>query len=391
MAKGHTVYYSGNPIGSVATLAKILDVNEKRLLNISANTSDHYIEFSKQVKTKVRTLSEPKPDLKLIQKRINNRIFCHLKFPHYLHGGIKAANPRDFYSNAFAHKNAEVAIVADIKSFFPSVTMDVIRDSFSSKLFNFPKDVADILAKLTTLKGILPQGAPTSSYIANFIISQKEGPVVSGFEQRGLTYTRLIDDMTISAEAKLSEIEITKIIKTLSRMLSNYQLTLHPDKTQIFSKSNPQKLMKITGLWLNRGTPKIDVNKRKEISRKVIELKKLSNICECKTIDYHEKYNSVSGEVALLERIGHTRAKRLRIMLQNIIPTYDLSKIKKVEKIVNKFSNRIAKNKIGYIHDFYKFQHQVSIVKRTNPKLAKTLQNKLNKQRPNIKMRDLDE
>lgn len=132
--------------------------------------SDYYTPFQIIKKSGgVREIRAPKPILKTIQRRINTRIFSHCTFPLYLQGSIKDnLNPRDFFSNAKIHSSSKTVIAADIENFYPSVSAGSVKQVFKY-LFKFPDDVADFLVSLTTLDGALPQGAPTSSYLANLI------------------------------------------------------------------------------------------------------------------------------------------------------------------------------------------------------------------------------
>lgn len=83
-------YYHSKPIASVDVLSQTLGVRPSLLKFLSNNTSSHYIDFKIYPKPdKCRFIHEPKTVLKIIQKRINNRIFKNIDFPIYLQGGIK--------------------------------------------------------------------------------------------------------------------------------------------------------------------------------------------------------------------------------------------------------------------------------------------------------------
>lgn len=389
--KTHKIFYSAKPIGSIAKLATALDFTEGFLRRVSTHTADYYTEFVKPVKGKDRELCEPKPNLKNLQKRINTRIFSHIKFPLYLHGGIKTTDPRDFVSNASQHCKSETAIALDIKGFFPSITTAQVHNVFKN-LLNFPDDVSALLANIVTLNGSLPQGAPTSSYISNLVMWEKEFRLVSKLEGRGLIYTRLIDDMTISSKSRIPEKLVTKIIEDVAGMLKHYDYTLHPEKKKIFSKSDPKHLMLITGLWLNRGAPKILKEKREEISQGVIEAMRMAS--KPNTLfdpEYHAVHATCSGKVALLQRLGHTRAMRLRNMLNSVQPQFSPEYCHKISVLVRKFCAKgKVKSDLGNLKIFYNFQYKVSIVKRTDPILAKKLQTSLNSIRPQATMRELN-
>jgi hypothetical protein len=390
MGSKNKIFYNASPINSVESLARSLSFSEAFLVRIAKNSKNFYTVFSKKVKGKERNLAEPLPALKILQKRIISRIFCHLEFPPYLHGGIKTDDPRDFISNASAHSKAETAITLDIQSFFPSITAEQVEYAFVN-LFKFPEDVAKLLAGIVTLEDKIPQGAPTSSYIANFIMWEKECKVVAKFTGRNLTYTRLIDDMTISSLKRIPEKEVTRITNEVAGMLSNYNYTLHPKKKNVFSRSNPEKLMLITGLWINRGSPKLLRERRMAISKEVIEIRKQAIIPDMIFDNtYHIKHASAYGRVILLQRLGHSRSERLKKILDSVQPIFNDETCIKLTRLISRFGERKApKEEHGYLKQFYKYQHLVAIIKRTNVDLAGDLQAILNKVRPKTTMRDL--
>jgi hypothetical protein len=392
VAKTHKIFYQGAPIGSIESLAKTLDIPSLRLISIAKSIPSQYTEFEKQVKNKLRQLAEPNRDLKILQKRIITRIFSNLRFPPYLHGGIKSEPSRDFVTNAQVHAGAESAIALDIKNFFPSVTYKHVEDVFKF-LFKFPPEVAKYLACLTTLNGSLPQGAPTSSYIANLIMFAEEYKLVAKFEGKKFVYSRLIDDITVSSKKPFSEKEKNMVTGDIFRLVQSYGFEIHPTKKYFFTRKNPHQLMTITGLWLNRGTPRIGRTRRDEISNEVIELRNEALLPNGRcTSKYHDDYNSVSGKVALLTRMNHKEAWRLRSILESITPIYDATGEAKIKKLVYTFCKKPQNLKsLGYIKVYYRLQNSIFIVKRTNKSLGKTLQNLISKRKPETTLKELHE
>ncbi|CAN7235549.1 reverse transcriptase family protein [Caballeronia sp. LjRoot34] len=392
MASYDKIYYNSSPIGSISALATTLDVSQSRLEKIAADSSQFYLVFQKQVGKKLRTLCDPIDELKRIQKKIISRIFSHLEFPPYLHGGIKASDPRDFLSNATHHARAHIAVAIDVENFFPSISENLVETAFRL-LFNFKPDVATLLAKLTTLNGSVPQGAPTSTYLSNFIMFDKEYRLVAKLKARNIRYTRLIDDITLSSDKPLDPSVVTRITTDVVNLLSSYGFRRHEKKYKIYTRSNPHELMTITGLWLNRGVPRIAKSTRDEISAKVVALsKKALRPGATNEPEYHEEFASLSGRVAVLHRLKHTEGIRLRRILRSIPPIYDLDQCIKLRKIIVAFSRRsVNRSKLGYIRKFYRFQYCVAVMKNSNPKLAKQLQRVLNAVRPTKTLKDLNE
>src|SRR5208282_1985532 len=110
--------------------------------------------------------------------------------PPYLHGSLRK---RSRVTNAREHLRSRILIGLDIEKFFDNVHAELIYDVWS-RFFRFPPEVAEILTTLTSHDGRLPQGAPTSSDLANLVFWENESRLVNRIRARGLRYGRLVDD-----------------------------------------------------------------------------------------------------------------------------------------------------------------------------------------------------
>ncbi len=141
-----------------------------------------------------RVLNPSISRLKIIQKRIQRNILAKLEMPEYAYGAIKG---KDNVSNAKKHQGKKYIFTTDLKSFFPSINHDRVFAMYRS--FNFSPTVSRVLTQLTTYKGRLPQGAPTSPTVANLVFV-KTGKKLKHFAtENKLIFTSFIDDLTFSA------------------------------------------------------------------------------------------------------------------------------------------------------------------------------------------------
>ncbi len=193
--------YKNEPVGSIQSLAKMLQMPVDELLKLAEDADSYYMQNTPEIKPngKVRITYRLKPRLQEIQQRINQEIFYAVDYPFYLQGSIKDKDyPRNYIHNASLHTGRKIVISEDITSFFPSITAYIVMRMWQH-FFHFPKEVAEVLTNLTTYQGIVPQGAKTSSYIANLIFWDKEPQVESQLRQLGLRYSRFVDDVTVSS------------------------------------------------------------------------------------------------------------------------------------------------------------------------------------------------
>lgn len=234
-------------------LAYVLKVDLKELKSILNNVENYYrekiiIKTDKFGKPKLDSKGNPKQRiinpsinrLKVIQKRIQKNILLKINMPDYAYGAVKG---RDNVSNAKKHQGKKYKFTTDLKDFFPSITNKEVYEMFVTE--NFSHEVSSLLTKLTTFKGKIPQGAPTSSTLANLVF-RKTGDLLDNFSNKNnLTFTSFVDDMTFSSSNDFQELvpEILDIITVnfkISHKKTNY--SRNPNITGLHPMNNHLKL-----------------------------------------------------------------------------------------------------------------------------------------------------
>jgi hypothetical protein len=376
-------YYPYRAIGSIEALAKTLGIHPKILVDLSNKIDESYTEFSiEQKNKKPRTVYDPKYELKRIQKRINTRILEKVQYPNYLVGGIKE---RDYVLNAKIHGGNEHLITLDIKKFFDNIRPKHVEKIFLY-LFKFPQDVSDLLTKLVVYGNKVPQGACTSSYIANLLFFNSEYQIVSEFRSKNINYTRLLDDITISSPAILSDDKITEYIKVIAALFKKYELKLNAGKTKIETRRDLTASFEVTGLWVGHKLPKSRNHERKHFRHLVYICEKEFNKSSV-TDEYHALWNKTSGAIAKLKRLGHSQHRGYRVRLSAIMPTFDENAQNKLIMDVKKVVQTPVENrtKMGVTSRVNKIHYRLGILGRTNKVLAKNLRKTLVKNFVNMK------
>lgn len=156
-----------------------------------------------------RTINPPITELKTIQKRINAYLVEHIQMPNYAFGGVKG---KDNIQNARFHKGQKYVFQTDLKDFFPFITNKMVYAMFVMN--GFSPDVASILTKLTTFKGHLPQGSPSSTTIANLVFAPVGAELQSIAKREDLRFTTFVDDVTMSAQRDFKEV-VPEIIERI--------------------------------------------------------------------------------------------------------------------------------------------------------------------------------
>lgn len=157
-----------------------------------------------------RTINPPRTELKDMQKHINAYLVEHIPMPDYAFGGIKK---RDNIKNALFHKGQKYVFQTDLKDFFPYITHKMVYEMFVR--VGFSHDVSSLLTKLTTYKGHLPQGAPTSTTIANLVFVPTGLEIQAIAEREGLRFTTFVDDVTMSSQSDFKHV-VPEIVQTIT-------------------------------------------------------------------------------------------------------------------------------------------------------------------------------
>lgn len=242
-------------IQSTYHLVNELKVDLTEIQSIIKNIDNYYREkiiikldkfgkpkLDKNGKPKQRIINPSINRLKIIQKRIQKNILLKIELPIYAFGAVKG---KDNVDNAKQHQGKKYKFTTDLKDFFPLINNQSVNEMFVNQGFSY--QVSSILTKLTTFKGKIPQGAPTSSTIANLVF-MKTGDILCQYaQQNNMTFTSFVDDMTFSSandfKAKLPEIlEIITREYKISHKKTNY--SRNPNITGLHPMNNHLKLPK---------------------------------------------------------------------------------------------------------------------------------------------------
>jgi RNA-directed DNA polymerase len=214
----------------------IIGISQKELDNLIEDIDNNYREWVepkidkngnpktyKDGTVKKRVIRPSKTRLKIIQKVIKDRILNQIELPANIHGGIRG---KSNITNAKAHQGNKYLFETDLQDFYPSIKSNRVHDTFIKLGFN--RQFAFYITRLTTWKGELPQGTPTSTHISNLIFLEIDYRLIDFCKNNNISYTRYIDDLTFSSQMDFqnSISEILEIVKQgglkLSYRKTNY-------------------------------------------------------------------------------------------------------------------------------------------------------------------------
>jgi hypothetical protein len=227
---------------------------------------------------------------------------CQL--PDNLHGGIKGRSPK---TNAEQHLGKEVVVTLDVRDFFPSVKHSQVARMFKREL-HCGNEVTWLLTRLTTIDGQLPQGAPTSTMVANLLLAGPvDSPTSDMAREMEVVNTRFVDDMAFSG-ARASEL-ISHTAQAVSRVALR---TWRKRKLKITPRSQRQE---VTGLTVNSTDgPSVSRKKRDKIRAAIFALRHIKD-----DETFVGELRSVKGRINHVRDFNPGSAKRLQRQLANVL------------------------------------------------------------------------
>ncbi|MBP3959491.1 RNA-directed DNA polymerase [Gemmata sp. G18] len=183
----------------------------------------HYWRFQKPKRAGGRrAIAEPDRRLKRLQYAIVSWCFsAERSHP----AAIAYQKGRSTADHIWAHAGAEIVITADIRDFFPSTRAERIETWWRERT---DSDTARLLTLLTTDRDGLPQGAPTSPGLSNFVNTELDARLTRHAAPSGARYTRYCDDLAFSWP--ISSGPPSGFERGVRAALHEFGYTLHPEK-----------------------------------------------------------------------------------------------------------------------------------------------------------------
>ena len=184
-------------------LAAALRASERHIAEIVSNPANHYgyLPLPKPDGS-IRKIYPPNRKLRALQRAFLEMLYGRLRAPSYLHGGIPG---RSTITHAKYHVGAEMVATLDVKDFFPSTSDSAVSPVLAEAGFE-DEALADAL-RLSMFRGGLPQGSPVSCLLANLAFCDVDLRIRRICRQRGLIYSRYVDDIAISGPGDFRELK----------------------------------------------------------------------------------------------------------------------------------------------------------------------------------------
>lgn len=391
-------------ISSVSNLLSSLDITQQEYDAFCALTPDE----------KYKSFNLPKPDgtlrevhaphklVRKIQRRIVRRIFGSphrntwdkkrpkggaIIWPEYIYGSV----PNDYYNNtpiskdyvacASNHCGCSSILKMDLKDFFDNITPDLVFNVFN-KLLKYPRAVSNALVKICCHNEKLIQGALTSSYIASAVLFDAEPKLVKRLKSKKLTYTRLVDDITVSSLNP--DYDFSYATELIQQVLYEKNLPLNEAKTAVLRTSTSDIL--IHGLRVSFNKPRLPSDEVSRIRASVKNLESLAKIADYRVSrDYRRSFNRCLGRVNKLKRLGHNQYKALQTRVIKILPMPSKMDITRLDSFVYKLEGWHQNHSDSYWYKrlYHRAYYDLNILNRTFKASTEKLKARLRLIKPN--------
>ncbi len=188
----------GKPLATSYDVARYFDVPHARMIWVLYKADDNarYTQFELPKRSGgMRAIHAPLGLVRELQtKMLPDLKALYRPYPQ-AHGFIDG---RGVASNAAEHVGKRWVLNIDLEDFFPTVNFGRVRGLFMKPPFDMGASAATVCARIVTHRNGLPQGAPTSPILSNFIAATLDRQLQRLARQNRLTYTRYADDITFS-------------------------------------------------------------------------------------------------------------------------------------------------------------------------------------------------
>lgn len=379
---------SAGSISSIENLCSALSISLEEIYGALSLPDDEKYAVSQVLKSdgSVRLVHNPHYLLRKIQRRINKRIFSKLsiiQWPDHLFGSVPNQRDqqtqnivnKDYVSCAAKHCGAKSLLKVDVKDFFDNIHKDLVLDVFRN-FMRFDSEVSELLSEICCFKSHVIQGALTSSYIASLCLYDVEGAVVERLMRKGLVYTRLVDDITVSS--KVSNYDFDYSLDIIRAMLTSKDLPINLVKTRsVYVSSEP---LTVHGLRVAFPQPRLPSG---EVARIRAAVKNIENLASERgyrtTHAYRHDFNRCMGRVNKLVRVGHDRYDSLLERLKKIFPLPSKKDIERASAMLERLArdHSAKRSTYWYAKRYYKLQERLIVLKRSFPAVTKEIRKSL--------------
>lgn len=296
-------------IPNATALCNYLNLDPQTVRQVIEHPERHYkrVRVRKRVKG-YRYLHCPTPLVKAVQAWILRTILEKVPVDEAATAFQKG---KGLLNNVEPHRNNHYFACFDLTAFFDSITFNRVYGVF--RALRYSADAAEMLAKLCTVRGRLPQGGVTSPYLSNIVCTRLDRRIRKFTENRHVTYTRYADDITLSAKSPAALFSCVPLIR---KIIVEEGFDLNESKTRVLF---PQDCRRVTGLIISRRRVSVG---RRELHRIRACIHKIhtNKLTQDATFELIKHVNGWMSHLSDVDPIGMRNLKKYSAILKAKLP-----------------------------------------------------------------------
>ncbi len=282
-------------IDTLDHLIATLDIKDGVFYHCVENAAVLYSEIKLVKKDgKTRLINAPQKKLKIIQRLLLDKVFSGIKLLPCVYGFSSSTS---VVANAKVHSKSDHLLNLDLQNFFPSVHMERVKGLYADIGLG---NIAAVLCRLTTLEHQLPQGAPTSPFLASLALTNLDHRLYSLARKNNLFYTRYFDDLSFSGGKRVTVIE-----KDILRIIVEEGYKTKKSKRALYEKGETKE---INGICALKG--KLFLKNTDEILGYINDLATYG-LERLQTANPIKECQSLKGKIAFLKQVDPVRSLEL--------------------------------------------------------------------------------
>lgn len=271
------------------------------LERVRADAAANYVtRYRKKTDGTKRRIDAPSAELKPIQRLILDGILRRLP----VHRANHCRPGFSIVTNARRHLGSRHVAAFDVEGAFPSTPATAVRVALASGLHDadLPTSWIEPLLELTTLRGALPQGAPTSPDLFSLVMYPVDVEMERLARRFHGRYTRYADDLIFSSPERLRGLE-----RAVTEVLGRHGFRLAVGKSRWWSPHRPAT---VTGLVLRRAVMVQDdvISRLDTLFTSAARLGGPTDV----------EWNQIQGLISFVESVERGRGRELRRALNKL-------------------------------------------------------------------------
>lgn len=219
-----------------------------------------------------RVVVAPPHSLRRLQRSLAHELSRGYKAPDHVHGFVSG---RSAASNARVHSGQEVILSVDLRSFFESISINLVRDQLGKSLVD--EDVIDFIIDFCLLDRRLPVGFATSPILSNYAFQPTDRELVDWADGKRIRMSRYADDISVSGNCVGDD-----TLNELESLLQSHGWEVNRSKTRFLRRGHRQY---VTGYYA--GLERVHVSRqfKRKLRWHIFMFEKLGETSYCEHVE----------------------------------------------------------------------------------------------------------